>query len=63
MLEITVRDSGQGIVPTSTESRSLGTTIVNALANQIGATLSVASKLAQGTIVTLRLPRQAPEPA
>jgi len=63
MLEITVRDSGQGIVPISTESRSLGTTIVNALANQIGATLSVASKLAQGTIVTLRLPRQAPEPA
>lgn len=63
MLEITVRDSGQGIVATSAGSRSLGATIVNALAKQVGATLSVESKPAQGTIVTLRLPRQPPKPA
>lgn len=58
-ISIVVADAGIGAPAEPPASRSLGSTIVQALARQIGARLDVASAPGQGTIVTLLLPRRA----
>jgi two-component sensor histidine kinase len=59
-IEIVVADRGAGFDPVAGDAPSLGTTIVRALARQIGAELEVASQPGRGTTVILRLPRAVP---
>jgi len=58
-LTIAVADAGVGAGPDAVHGRGLGTTIVNALARQIGARLETRSAAGAGTVVTLRLARRA----
>jgi two-component sensor histidine kinase len=59
-LEIEVVDRGIGQGADAAGQPNLGTTIVRALARQIGAVLSTSAAPAQGTTVRVRLPRQPP---
>jgi two-component sensor histidine kinase len=54
-LEVSVTDRGSGIDPATAASRTLGTTIVQALARQIGLEMQTVSAPGQGTSITLRL--------
>ncbi len=54
-LEVSVTDRGVGVEPDATPSRTLGTSIVQALARQIGLDVTTGSRPGQGTSVTLRL--------
>jgi len=57
-LNVVISDFGVGLPPTPPAApASLGTTIVSALARQIGAELHVQSRPGQGTSVSIRLPR------
>jgi two-component sensor histidine kinase len=58
-LTIAVADAGVGAGPDAVHGRGLGTTIVNALARQIGARLETRSAAGAGTVVTLQLARRA----
>jgi two-component sensor histidine kinase len=56
-LQITVTDRGVGIGARGTEPEgTLGTSIVHALARQVGAEINVSSGAGQGTTVQVRLP-------
>jgi two-component sensor histidine kinase len=52
---VSVTDRGSGIDPATAASRTLGTTIVQALARQIGLEMQTVSAPGQGTSITLRL--------
>jgi len=59
-LEIVIADDGVGLPPAPPEARQgLGTTIIRALARQIGAEIEAKSEPGEGTSVTIRLPRSA----
>jgi two-component sensor histidine kinase len=56
-LQITVRDKGAGMTTPAPEPHgTLGTSIMHALARQVGAEINVSSAPNQGTTVQLRLP-------
>ena len=55
-LEVTVTDRGVGSDTGTAASRTLGTSIVQALARQIGLDVQTISQPGQGTSITLRLP-------
>jgi two-component sensor histidine kinase len=58
MLEIVISDTGIGLPPEPQGGqRGLGTTIIRALARQVGAELDVQSRPGQGTSTTIRVPR------
>jgi two-component sensor histidine kinase len=59
-LQIDVADRGVGHGADAAGLPNLGTTIVRALARQIGAVLETTATPVQGTTVRVRLPRQAP---
>jgi two-component sensor histidine kinase len=62
-LVLVIGDRGVGIPAARQSSRSLGGTIVAALARQIDARMETASTVGGGTSVTLRVTLKAPEPA
>jgi two-component sensor histidine kinase len=55
-LEVSVTDRGGGIDSAAAPGRTLGTSIVQSLARQIGLEVQTVSAPGQGTAVTLRLP-------
>ena len=55
-LEVTVTDRGVGVGAHAAPARTLGASIVQALARQIGVDVQTVSQAGQGTSVTLRLP-------
>ena len=59
-LLLTVRDSGTGLASKKHKRAGLGLEIMKYRANQIGATLEIASTRNQGTTVSCRLPLAAP---
>jgi signal transduction histidine kinase len=59
-LLLTVRDSGTGLAPKKRQRAGLGLEIMKYRANQIGATLDIASTRNHGTTVTCRLPLATP---
>ena len=59
-LLLTVRDSGTGLAPKKRQRAGLGLEIMKYRANQIGATLDIASTRNHGTTVTCRLPFATP---
>jgi PAS domain S-box-containing protein len=56
--EIVVADAGVGIAATASPRGRLGSTIIRALAGQIGAEMDVTSAPGQGTSTRLRVPRR-----
>ncbi len=57
-LVVTVADNGVGMPPSLRRS-GLGTTVVSAMARQIGATVEIDSQSGNGTAVTIRVPQSA----
>lgn len=55
-LDVTISDRGSGIDPNAAPARTLGASIVQALARQIGLEMQTVSEPGEGTSVTLRLP-------
>jgi two-component sensor histidine kinase len=65
MLEMTIADAGAGL-PATPRRRGLGSTLITALARQIGATVDTRTSPGAGTSIRLRMPLpvepRAPDP-
>jgi two-component sensor histidine kinase len=53
---ILIRDTGVGFEPSTEQSESLGLTLMNLLASQVGAALKIQSTPGSGTAVVIKIP-------